>query len=72
MLRQEPMFYFRLRPEIAQRSLHVQLALGSSAAFSYHSSTGGVTTDPARQFRLGKGYVSLGLAFYPHLWWQKK
>jgi hypothetical protein len=70
--RQEPMFYFRLRPEIAQRSLQVQLALGSSGAFGYTSSTAGVTTDPARQFRLGKGYASLGLAFYPHLWWQKK
>jgi hypothetical protein len=66
------MFHFRMRPEIAQRSLQVQLALDSSGAFGFNSSTGGVTTDPARQFLQGKGYVSLGLAFYPHLWWQKK
>jgi hypothetical protein len=42
------MFYFRLRLEIGQRSLQVQLALGSSGAFGYTSGTAGVTTDPAR------------------------
>jgi hypothetical protein len=57
MRRQEPMFHFRMRTEIAQRSLQVQLALDSSGAFGFNSSTAGVTTDPARQFLQGKGYV---------------
>jgi hypothetical protein len=52
--------------------VQVQLALGSSGAFGYTSSTASVTTDSARQFWLGKGYASLERAFYQHLWWQKK
>jgi hypothetical protein len=72
ILRQEPMFYFRLRPEFAQRSLQVQLAVGASSTFGYNRSTANDEADPARQFKLGRSYISLGVAFYPHLLWQKK
>jgi hypothetical protein len=72
ILRQEPMFFFRLRPEFAQRSLQFQLALGASSTFGYNQSTANDKGDPARQFRLGRSYTSVGLAFFPHLLWQKK
>jgi len=71
ILRQEPMFYFRLRPEFAQRSLQFQLALGASSTFGYRRDAHD-ETDPARQFKLGRSYTSVGVAFYPHLLWQKK
>jgi hypothetical protein len=72
ILRQEPMFFFRLRPEFAQRSLQFQLALGASNAFGYDRRTANDEADPARQFKLGRSYTSVGVAFYPHLLWQKK
>jgi hypothetical protein len=72
ILRQEPMFFFRLRPEFAQRSLQFQLALGASNAFGYDRRTANDEGNPARQFKLGRSYTSVGIAFYPHLLWQKK
>jgi hypothetical protein len=72
ILRQEPMLYFRLRPEFAQRSLQFQLALGTSNTFGYRRDTPSDEADPARQFKLGRSYTSVGIAFYPHLLKQKK
>lgn len=72
ILRQEPMFYFRLRPEFAQRSLQFQVALGASSTFGYRRDMPGDEADPARQFKLGRSYTSVGIAFYPHLLRQKK
>ncbi|TVT37637.1 hypothetical protein FNT36_20910 [Hymenobacter setariae] len=71
ILRQEPMFYFRLRPEFAQRSLQLQLALGASNTFGYRRGAND-EADPARQFKLGRSYTSVGIAFFPHLLKQKK
>jgi hypothetical protein len=72
ILRQEPMLYFRLRPEFAQRSLQFQLALGASTTFGYNQRTANDEADPARQFKLGRSYTSVGIALYPHLLGHKK
>jgi hypothetical protein len=72
ILRQEPMFYFRLRPEFAQRSLQFQVALGASRTFGYRREAVSDETDPTRQFKLGRSYTSVGVAFYPHLLRPKK
>lgn len=72
ILRQEPMLFLRLRPDFAQRSLQFQLALGASTTFGYNSAQEDDRTDPTRQFRLGRSYASVGVAFYPHLLGQKK
>lgn len=72
ILRQEPMLFFRMRPEFAQRSLQFQVALGASTTFGYNPRTAQDETDPARQFKLGRSYTSLGIALYPQLLWQKK
>jgi hypothetical protein len=72
ILRQEPMLVFRLRPEFAQRSLQFQVALGASNTFGYNPRAANDETDPARQFKLGRSYTSVGVAFYPHLLGQKK
>lgn len=65
--RQEPMLFFRLRPKVAQRSLQFQLALGASTTFGYNPSQANDETNPVRQFKLGRSYTAVGVAFYPHL-----
>jgi hypothetical protein len=72
ILRQEPMFFFHLRPEFAQRSLLFQLALGASNAFGYDQRTANDEGDPVWQSKLGRSYTSVGIAFYLHLLWQKR
>ena len=72
ILRQEPMLVFRLRPDFAQRSLQFQFALGASSTFGYNARTANDENDPARQFKIGRSYTSVGVAFYPHLLGQKK
>ncbi|RZL14611.1 MAG: hypothetical protein EOO62_04965 [Hymenobacter sp.] len=72
ILRQEPMLFFHLRPDFAQRSLQFQLALGVSNTFGYNPRTINDENDPARQFKLGRSYTSVGVAIYPQLLRQKK
>ena len=69
ILRSEPMFFLRVRPGLSEL-VQVQLAAGSSGTFGYSERTAD-RADPARQFKLGRGYLSLGLAFYPHVLWRK-
>jgi hypothetical protein len=72
ILRSEPMLFFRLRPTDNGGPLQLQLAIGSSTTFGYNQRTANDRNDPARQFKVGRSYVSLGLAIYPHvLWWKK-
>jgi hypothetical protein len=70
ILRYEPMLYLRVRP--GEGVVQLQAALGTSAAFGYDKRNALDETDPARQFKLGYGYASLGIAFYPHLLWRQK
>ena len=70
ILRYEPMFFVRVRP--GEGVVQLQGALGTSAAFGYDKRRALDEDDPARQFKLGYGYASLGIAFYPHLLWRKK
>lgn len=65
VLRYEPMVYLRVRPAGSGGMLQLQAAMGASGTFGYDARTTDDAADPARQFRLGRGYVSLGLAFYP-------
>jgi len=67
ILRQEPMLFFRARPDFAQRSLQFQWVLGASTTFGYNPRTANDEANPARQFKLGRSYMSVGVAFYPHL-----
>jgi hypothetical protein len=70
ILRSEPMFFVRVRPGRSEL-WQLQLATGGSTTFGYNERTAADRADPARQFKLGRGYLSLGLAFYPHVLWQK-
>ncbi|NML67813.1 hypothetical protein HHL22_21635 [Hymenobacter sp. RP-2-7] len=71
--RAEPMFFVRFWPRVTQPGLlQVQLALGASRTLGYDPLTAGDTNDPARQFKLGQAYASVGLALYPHVWWQHR
>ncbi|QKG55425.1 hypothetical protein GKZ68_01480 [Hymenobacter sp. BRD128] len=70
IVRYEPMLYLRVRPNGGP--VQCQAALGTSATFGYDGRRALDQADPARQFRLGYGYASLGIAFYPHLLWQGK
>ena len=72
ILRAEPMFYFRLRPGARPELLQFQLALGGSRALGYNQNNVLDRTDPARQFKVGRSYVALGVAFFPHVLWQKR
>lgn len=72
ILRFEPMLFCRVRPWFTNDLLQVQFAAGGSGTFGYNERTAADYTDPARQFKLSRSYVSVGLAFYPHLLWQKK
>jgi hypothetical protein len=71
ILRSEPMLYFRFRPTSNDGLLQLQLAIGGSTTFKYNEQTATDKDDPARQFKVGRSYVSLGLAFYPHMLWKK-
>lgn len=72
VLRGEPMLFVRLGPPAGPRLWQMQLALGGSTTFGYNERTAADRADPARQFKLGRGYLSLGVAFYPHRLWQTK
>ena len=72
ILRSEPMLYFRIRPSFIQRSLQMQVALGSSDAFGYRERTSDDHDDPVRQFKLSRNYVSVGVALFPHRLWRNK
>jgi hypothetical protein len=72
ILRSEPMLYVRFRPTNNDGLLQLQLAIGGSTTIGYNEQTANDKDDPARQFRVGRSYVSLGLAIYPHLLWQEK
>ena len=71
ILRSEPMFFLRVRPGHSEL-LQLQAAVGGSSTFGYSERTTSDRTDPARQFKLSRSYVSVGVAFYPHVLWQKK
>ena len=73
ILRAEPMLYFRLRPAADDQGVvQFQVAVGTSSTLGYYAQTANDRDDPARQFKLGRGYVSVGFAIYPHVWWRKK
>jgi hypothetical protein len=72
ILRSEPMFFVRLRPALKEGVLQFQVAVGGSGAFPYQSQVTVGQDDPVRQFTLNRSYVSVGLAFYPHLLWRLK
>jgi hypothetical protein len=72
ILRSEPMFFVRFRPVFQEGVIQFQAAVGSSQAFPYQSVVPSGQDDPARQFTLGRGYASVGVAFYPHLLWRLK
>lgn len=72
ILRSEPMFFVRLRPVLKEGVIQFQMAVGGSGAFPYQSQVALGQDDPARQFTLSRSYVSVGLAFYPHLLWRLK
>ncbi|MGI4866322.1 MAG: hypothetical protein ACRYFZ_20520 [Janthinobacterium lividum] len=72
ILRSEPMLFVRLRPSFFQRSFQMQVALGGSSTFGYSARSADDRDDPARQFKLGRSYVSVGVAFYPHQLWHNK
>jgi hypothetical protein len=73
ILRYEPMFYFRLRPGSSnQELLQFQAAAGVSGTFGYDQRTTTDRDDPARQFKLSRSYLSVGVAIYPHVLWKKK
>lgn len=71
ILRSEPMFFVRARPGRSEL-FQLQLAVGGSSTFGYSERTADDRTDPARQFKLGRSYLSVGVAFYPHVLWQQK
>lgn len=67
VLRYEPMLYSRLRPPVGEGLVQLQAALGVSGTFGYDDRTTGDRADPSRQFKVGRGYKSVGVAVYPHL-----
>ncbi|HET9504720.1 MAG TPA: hypothetical protein VFO93_14350 [Hymenobacter sp.] len=72
VLRGEPMLFVRLGPPAGPRPWQMQLAVGSSSTFGYNERPAADRADPARQFKLGRGYLSVGVAFYPHVLWRKQ
>jgi hypothetical protein len=71
--RAEPMVFVRFWPRVTQPGLvHVQVAMGASRTLGYDELTAGDANDPARQFKLGRGYTSVSIALYPHVWWQHR
>ncbi|MVN78572.1 hypothetical protein GO988_19750 [Hymenobacter sp. HMF4947] len=72
ILRYEPMLYFRLRPQAGNGLVQFQAAVGVSSTFGYDDRLASDRADPTRQFKVGRGYTSVGVAIYPHLLWRKK
>ena len=72
VLRSEPMFFVRVGPPTEQRLWQMQLAVGGSSTFGYRELTADDRADPARQFKLSRSYILLGVALYPHVLWRKK
>lgn len=70
--RAEPMLYLRARPGYDRGPFQFQLALGTSRTLGYDEQTAADRLDPARQFKLGRTYVSLGVSIFPHLLWQRE
>lgn len=69
--RGEPMLYVRVRPGYDRGLFQFQAALGGSRTLGYDEQTAADRLDPARQFKLGRTYVSLGVSIFPHLLWQR-
>ena len=69
--RAEPMLYYRLRPG-GSAAVQLQAALGVSQTLHYNSRTALDGDDPVRQFRLNSSYLLLGVAVFPHVWWQAR
>ena len=69
--RAEPMLYVRARPGYDRRLFQFQQALGGSQTLGYDEQTAADQLDPARQFKLGRSYVALGVAIFPHLLWRR-
>jgi hypothetical protein len=69
ILRYESMLFCRLRPAGKVGAMQLQGAIGWSSVFGAIT---GDDFDPARQFRLNRSHVSVGVAFYPHVLWRKK
>jgi hypothetical protein len=72
ILRSEPMVFVRFRPVLKEGVVQFQAAFGGSSAFPYQSQATAGQDDPARQFTLNRSYLSVGVAFYPHLLWRLK
>ena len=70
--RAETMFFARVRPGYDQGPVQFQLALGGSRTLGYDELTAGDQRDPARQFKLGRAYVSVGVSVFPHLLWRRE
>ena len=68
ILRYESMLFCRLRPAGRAAAVQLQGAIGWSSVFGPIT---GDDFDPARQFRLNRSYLSLGVAFDPHVLWRK-
>ncbi|RZK53766.1 MAG: hypothetical protein EOO59_12115 [Hymenobacter sp.] len=72
ILRHEPMLYFRLRPPQANGLVQFQVAMGLSSTAGFNDRLPYDHDDPVAQFQVARSYVSLGLAFYPHVLWQRR
>ena len=71
--RAEPMFFARFWPRgLRPGLLQVQVAMGASRTLGYDPLTAGDYHDPARQFKINHSYASVGVALYPHVWWQHR
>lgn len=70
--RSEPMLFVRILPGGLQRGLQLQVACGVSIPHHYDSRAATNQPDPARQFKLPRTYLSLGLSLYPHVFWRRK
>jgi hypothetical protein len=72
ILRYESMLFCRLRPAGQSGAVQLQAAAGWSSAFGYDQRRTDDDFDSARQFKLNRSYVSVGVTFYPHVLWQRK
>lgn len=72
VLRAEPMLFVRLRPRQSSELVQLQAAVGTSLTPGYDSRGTDDLSDPLRQFRLGRGYASVGVLLYPQVLWRRK
>lgn len=75
ILRHEPMFFVRLRPDFGATDANLfefQLAVGASSTLGYDEETASDQADSARQFKTTRSYVSVGVSIFPHLLWRKR